>query len=329
VDIKWELDAANANDNVGGDVAEAMPDKLGVSYLTGGLNWQALYRGQLNPSMDLLSLSGKVDLQNATDRDFKTDRLRLVSGDLRINSPRPNPSLMRKQTMAMEMAVSAEQDGATSVSTPTSLGDRNVYEVENTKVVPANSSVKFDLFKPVQIPVKAEYHLSWFMPWGRGQTEEDAIIERPEIVLKLENSDENGLGIPLPQGQVGFYIGEGNNASSDAIFLVEDMLPAAQPGQKLRFNLGRSHDISIRHVQKSYEIKSNQPREVEVSYDVILENSKDKPVTLNVRDHLSGQVKILKSSAEFKTVSDQAVDWQVTVPANGRYVISYSAQVKR
>ena len=79
--------------------------KLELSYLTGGLSWQADYTLTLNGDTANLDLTGRATLTNVSGINFPDAELGLIAGQVRrvtTDGPRPQPVAMRK---AMAMAV--------------------------------------------------------------------------------------------------------------------------------------------------------------------------------------------------------------------------------
>ena len=63
---------------------EQLPTEVQLSYLTGGLSWQADYVAKLNADETRLDLTGFVTLTNETAVTFENAQLQLVAGDLNL-----------------------------------------------------------------------------------------------------------------------------------------------------------------------------------------------------------------------------------------------------
>ena len=64
-----------------------LPQELELSYLTGGLGWQADYVAELSSAEDKLDLLGWVTLTNTSGTSYKNARLQLVAGDVHQVQP--------------------------------------------------------------------------------------------------------------------------------------------------------------------------------------------------------------------------------------------------
>ncbi|WP_420548872.1 DUF4139 domain-containing protein [Curvivirga sp.] len=296
-----------------------------ASYLTEDLYWIAQYKAVIDQNMKNLTLNSMIQVGNLTERDFTIDKLSLVAGDTKIeNNQRPMMQKAGRAEMAM-MSAAPSADMVPIVQPSISLSDRYVFPVEGTKELPAETEIKFNFFEPVTFPVKTSYELDWRMPWGV-VSRQNAPVMRPNTVVEFENSDENGLGMALPEGNIRF-VADGGDTNLGELFVSEEYMQNTAKGQDLKFHLGQAFDITAKHIQTDFRNLTDDHRRFETSYDVKLTNAKDEAVTVILRDFMPSTVEVLDANAEYEKTSAQSVAWTVEIPANGEFTLSYRVQV--
>ncbi|GAH48582.1 unnamed protein product, partial [marine sediment metagenome] len=144
---------------------------------------------------------------------------------------------------------------------------------------------------------------------------------REEILLK--NSLDLGLGMPLPQGPVYVY----KMGLADRInFIGQDILPETPPEKEMRIFLGEAKDLEGERIQTSYQQLPSS--EKEFSYKLILYNSADLPMTVEVVEHFYGEWTILESRPENYIKEENFVVYEVEVPAGQTQEIQYKVRAK-
>ncbi|MEA1965653.1 MAG: DUF4139 domain-containing protein [Candidatus Aerophobetes bacterium] len=144
---------------------------------------------------------------------------------------------------------------------------------------------------------------------------------REELVF--ENTQERGLGIAFPAGDVYIYKIEPNNKIS---FISKDSFPQILPFEKGRIYLREAKGIRGERVQTSYkQLKSS---EKEYSYKIILINSRIMPVNIKVQEHFYGEWEIVNSTPFQYERADNSIIYDIEVPAGEEKEIDYRARVK-
>src|SRR5665647_287665 len=108
-----------------------------LSYLTGGLSWQADYVAELNAADDRLNLSGWVTLTNESGARYPQAQLQLVAGDVNIIQKEMVSRAMRKDAMAVTMAPASQSMAEESMfeyhlytlGRPTDIGENQKKQV--------------------------------------------------------------------------------------------------------------------------------------------------------------------------------------------------------
>lgn len=110
------------------DSAGAGRRALELSYLTGGLTWQADYVAELDDDERSLALSGWVTLTNRSGTAYRDARLQLVAGDVHRVQPAQHRELMMAQATAKADAGGMQQEALLdyhlyTLGRPTTLAD--------------------------------------------------------------------------------------------------------------------------------------------------------------------------------------------------------------
>lgn len=147
--------------------------------------------------------------------------------------------------------------------------------------------------------------------------------EKVKVTLNMTNSNENGLGMPLPKGVVRVY-----KADSDGQlqFLGEDSIDHTPKDEKLRINVGNAFDIvgkrtaTDREGMGSYGIRE--------SYSIELKNHNTEDVKITVIEHLYGNWQVTKASEQYRKKDANTIEFEVIVPKDGSKTITYTAEIR-
>lgn len=285
-----------------------------IHYLTDGLGWEAdhvVTITETNGAAETMRLETRATLTNTTGLSYPKATLRLVAGSLnRESAPQP---MMRTETMMMAAAPAAAMD----MPVRETLGDYHLYRLPGV----------FDLGEgePVQIPLSAErtvqgsrsYVLTggpqpYFSQYGHGMKSS----EHPAVIHSFENTGDD----PLPAGIIRVY-GKGG-------YMGEDRIPPTPKGGSVSLNIGQSFDTTVIRSQTGFRILGENSRTSESDHEITLENAADHDVTVEVRENVPGDWKLLSASHKM-TRDGMAAVWQVPVPAGGQAVLWYAVRVKR
>ena len=163
-------------------------------YLSSGFDWNAVYRLVLNEESTQAMLIPEAVIYNRSDMDFTELTLQLVEGDLH----RSNRKKYGTRTHRLSSAKSTSHDNAPVVADQQALGEYHIYNLSGVFDFTGKNSITVQLYNPRSVKFEKTYI---FENREKSQREEPLIVE-----LKIMNSDENNLGIPLPAGKVEMYM---------------------------------------------------------------------------------------------------------------------------
>lgn len=309
--------------------------ELALSYLSGGLGWQADYVALFDEGEGKLDVQGWITLTNTTGTTFRNARTLLVAGAVGELAYNPYaPPLPRRANPRMQPG--------TERADRERLGDFYLYPLAQPTTI-ANAQQKQVSFLDVSGAAAArgyEYNNRWL-----GSADEARSVA---TVIKFSTSRQGGLGDALPAGTVRVYQ---RDARGNAQFVGESEVGHTPAGSQLALVTGEAFDVKVRPAVASrtridldeweraarYRItRSNGSSETvavernptfwrtEMRYK--LTNAGDRPVTVTLaQDGLSGYWRDTRLLAESIAGEQRDVDtrvWEVPVPANGETILT-------
>ena len=293
-----------------------------LSYLTGGLSWKADYVVELNAAEDALDVSGWVTLTNTSGATYRNARLQLVAGD--VNQVAPEMATRgRPQLMAATAMAKAESDVVEE-----SLFEYHLYTLERPTTIAENQTKQVALLSAAGVPARRELVLQGSDYYYQGLSGDLGTKLKVAAFLEFDNKEASRLGVPLPKGVARVYK---KDKSGNAQFIGEDRLDHTAKNEKVRLKLGNAFDVSADKKQTDFKRLSNTSKfgfVAESAYEIVLSNAKKEPVTVTVQEPIPGDWQMLAASQPHTKVSANMAVWKVTVPAEGKTVLTYRTLVR-
>ena len=288
--------------------------EVAFSYLSGGLGWQADYVAEIDEASGTMDLTGYVTLTNGSGVDYANAGLRLVAGEVNVESGSPEPRL---QAMAMAESAGMAKDMA---APPQSASDRYLYTIGRPVTLKQGETKQLALFSAEGQPVERIYRFDNLVQLGGRGTETGPV--NAGLLLRFENDPAASLGMPLPAGTVRVYEGLTGGGS---FFAGEDRIAHTPEGQEVELRVGAAFDVTAEARSTDYDRLSDKT--YEAAQEIVLKNVKDAPVTVEVAGHLPQEWKVLEESHPHEKVSASQVLWRVDVPAGGETTLTYRVRV--
>jgi hypothetical protein len=289
------------------------PD-LDVSYLTGGMSWNADYVLQLDPAGEQADLRGWVTVENRSGAGFADATLQLVAGDIQ----QVRPALRERVVMDMAMAKSA---GQAPEMESESLYDYHLYTVPWTTDLPNNSSKQVSMLSASGLDVERIYTVRGARQFFRGGTPD----QRQDVWVSyaFENRESNQLGKPLPAGTVRVY---GKASDGRQQLLGEDRIRHTPKDERVELTVGKAFDVVAERTRMDYERVSDRVHRT--TWRVVLRNHKDDDVTVAVREPVGGDWRVTQSSHRYEKVSAEELVFRLPVAADGETTLTYTVEVR-
>ncbi len=291
--LEWQINS----DFKGKAVAE-------LSYLTGGMSWNAEYVLVLDQKERGFDLNSWISLDNKSGASYRDAKLKLVAGE--VNIARDRRRFSDRSMMAEAVTVMEKQPVESRA-----LSDYYIYELGYPVTIKNNENKQISLFDEIR---------------GKGQKiylfENEANAEREDplsVIFRIENTRENNMGMALPKGIVRLFK---KDIDETLQFIGEDRIEHTSKKDTLRLTIGNAFDVKGKHtvIERDRSSKNSET----VTVEIRLTNRNDNPVDVEVIDSIYGYWEIKKSSHDYKTKSSRQVFFLITVKADTTETITYT-----
>lgn len=274
-----------------------------VSYQTGGMTWSAEYVGVLNPAENQMNLSGWASITNNSGKTYENAKLKLIAGTIN----RAQPKFVRGGRSA---EVYSDSFAAAAPFEEKSFFEYHMYTLPRNATVADKEQKQISLFDPSKGAVAKEY---LFRP--------DVDAKAVKVMVKLKNSKESGLGMPLPAGRVRMF-----KADTDGmlVLLGEDQIEHTPKDDSLKIDIGTAFDITAEEKTANITRVSNNVEERD--FEIEIRNRKNEAVTVRVEKSLWSYWDILSSSIPF--TKKDATTAAFSVPLKANEVVTLKLKVR-
>lgn len=260
-----------------------------VSYQTTGMNWTAEYVGVLNSSENQLGLSGWASITNNSGKTYEDAKLKLIAGTIN----RAEPQRFYKGGRGMEMMT----DGLAAAAPfeEKAFFEYHMYTLPRNATLANKEQKQISLFDPSKGAVAKEF---LYRP--------DQDAKSVKVVVKFKNSNESGLGMPLPAGRIRMF-----KADDDGmlILLGEDQIDHTPKDESLKVDIGTAFDIAAEERTSNIVRVSNTVEDRD--FEIELRNRKAEGITVQVEKSLWGYWEILDSSLPYKKKDASTISFSV------------------
>lgn len=270
--------------------------------------------------------TGTID--NQSGRPFDDARFKLMAGDVNKIQPQRGGGigLVSYAMKAMDADVpsvtekSFDEFHLYSLPRPTTLRNRETKQVEFLRAAGVKART-FYVYRGAL--VDGPQYFRWNPEMIRNDRDYGT-QSNPKVWVMREfiNSEENGLGQPLPKGRTRFY--RRDDADGRLEFIGENTLDHTPRNERVRLYSGDAFDVVGERRRTDHRL-SNSNDQLEEAFEIRLRNRKTEAVEVRVEERLyrwvNGQV--VEKSADFTKLDAQNIEFRVSVPANGETVLTY------
>ena len=308
------------------DVVEGGRHAAEASYLTNGISWKADYVAVLRADDRTLDLTGWVTLDNQSGATFQEANLQLMAGDVRRVQDQMNMAAGR--AMAYDMVASA----APPAFAEESFFEYHLYTLDGTTTLNNRETKQMTLLQAAGATVRRRlvfdgqgtYYPWWASrprrPGAGGATDEQAAA----IVVELENTEANNMGMPLPAGTVRVYQAD---SRGNLQFVGEDRIGHTPREEEVRLYIGDAFDVvGTRRVVGQRQISN---RETEQTVEVEIRNRKETGTAdVSVVERLGGFWRITDESHPHTNLDVQTIEYPLMVPAGETVTVRYTVRTR-
>jgi hypothetical protein len=299
-----------------------------LSYVTGGMSWEADYSMLAQSKSEVIDVIGWVTMDNQSGKTFENARIKLMAGD--VSKIQPEAYGMADYAYAaavrggpMEPPVSEkafEEYHLYTLSRPTTLHDRETKQVEFLRAegVQAQRLYVYD---------GAKIDRNRYRNWSSDNIRQDrdyGTQSNPKVwVMKeFKNTKENHLGMPLPRGRIRFYQRDDDGKLE---FIGENTIDHTPRDETVRVYTGDAFDLVGERRRTDYQIDTMRSW-LDEAFEIKVRNRKESgSVEIRVVEHLYRWInwKIAETSDPFTKTDSQTAEFRVQVPAGQEKVVTY------
>lgn len=301
-----------------------------VSYQTQGITWWADYNlvygeGQ-GADTCKLDVGAWVSIINQSGADYEDARLKLVAGDVQ----RAPTQILRGDIMAYAAESRVPEPGFSEKS----FFEYHLYTLGHNTSLPDNATKQLELFPAVHgvgcSKVLVYAPLARSLPRQAANPVTDRNYgsqagNKVDVYLEFDNSEQHGLGIPLPGGRM--RVSKLDTEDGHLEFIGEDVLVHTPRDERVRVRMGSAFDVVGERRQLGFQLDSRE-RWMTEQIEVILRNHKEQDVTVQIQEELYRWVnwEITDSSQPFVKQGARSINYPVTVPKHGQQTIKYTVR---
>jgi hypothetical protein len=241
----------------------------------------------------------------------------------RIDPPPAPPAEVLYESAGSDIVVTAQSRGMLMSAPPPApapvmmaqqeeLGDLKLYRIPEPVTVAALSRKQVAMIDRRQVAFTRVYTGS-FQQFDYARDAAEPESRAAARILRTENREGRGLGLPLPAGRVAVF----ERARDESLLVGESDLADRAIGEEVEFDTGQSSDIR-------YKVIARPPSDRRQPFTVEVTNARSTPETFEMA------IPYKLSSANATLIERKGIrTWQATVPANGSARLEFALKLER
>lgn len=283
-----------------------------TTYLTGGLTWKADYIAQVNADDSRVDLKGWTTINNTSGASYPNATLKLVAGD--VNTVQQSRQKIYTDEVAAPMMLEEGDGGGFEEE---SFFEYHLYTLGRKTNLKDNQQKQLSLLNANDVSVKKEFVYDSNKSW-----------DKVRVMLSTENSENKGLGMPLPKGVVRVYK---QDSQGHLQFIGEDQIDHTPKDEEIEIFLGNAFDIVAEKKTTESSRSGNfldfggrcNYQDVEIE----LRNHKEEDATVKVIEHYWGPVvEVDNANYEIEKEDEYTYIFRIPVSADGESTLTYKVQ---
>lgn len=286
--------------------AEESGERLAeVTYMTSSINWHAEYVGVIDAADEQIDLAAWVSIDNRSGASYEDAQLDLVAGDVH----RVQEKLLRYMADEAEVGYAPTARAGAPEFQEEALFEYYLYKLDTPATVADREIKQLTFFPSTVVDVTKVFE---FDPRRGGDV---------RVLLEFENSEERGLGRPLPAGKVRMYK---EDSAKDLQFIGEDRIDHTPKDEDVALHLGNAFDVKVE--RKTLASRKITNRIHEEDYEISLRNHKEEDVVVRVVDHPRGFWTVTTTTHEFEKVEANRIEFDVPVAVDDEVLVHYTVR---
>ena len=306
-------------------LSEAAGDQdVEITYLTGGISWQADYVVLLAADDSSIDLDGWITLNNTSGTSFPDAQLKLIAGDLQRL---PQPGFAGGDVLF--------EDEFLRASAPVEqreFFEYHLYEIPRQVTVKDQETKQIEFVTSTAVPAEKFFVYDglqcrfgyWYCSfYGGPRTDPGYGIASNEKIMVMLEFDSEEVAADLPRGRVRVYQEDIDGA---ALLIGEDSIDHTPKGESVRLYVGDAFDVVGERIQTDYRLPTS--KSIIETFEITLRNHKDEDVEVRVVEHLSrwSEWRILESNQDYVKMDSSTIEFRILIPENGEKVLTYTVR---
>ena len=292
--------------------------RIETSYLATNMSWMADYVLTVARDDARADLDGWVTVNNTSGTSYKNAKLQLVAGELHRVA----------QGQALDEMVMAKVAREAAAAPPAfnreAFSEYHLYALNRKTTLLENETKQISLLGGTGVPVKKLFVVNGQNFYYRNrQAPGSPLKDQVRVFYKFRNSEEAGLGMPMPAGTVRVYQADSKGGIQ---FAGEDRIDHTPKDEDLTLQIGTAFDVIAERKQVDWQKIADSV--YEMAFEITLRNHKATPITVEVNEPIAGDWRMLTSTHQHTKTDAWAAQFHVAVGANGESVLRYRVRVK-
>jgi hypothetical protein len=284
-----------------------------TTYLTGGLTWKVDYIAYVNADDTFVDLKGWTTINNTSGTSYPNATLKLVAGDVNVVQSR-SQNQYYEEDYAMPMMEKSMTGGGFAEE---SFFEYHLYTLGRKTNLKDKQQKQISLLNAKNVSVKKEFVYEANKSW-----------DKVRVMLGTENSEDKGLGMPLPKGIIRVYK---QDSQGHLQFIGEDQIDHTPKDEDIEIFLGNAFDIAV---EKSTQESSRSGNLLNIGgrcdyqdIEVEIRNHKDEAIEVKVIESYWGpSVEISDDNYDVEKEDEYTYIFRVPVEADGENTLKYTVR---
>ncbi|RLC52233.1 MAG: DUF4139 domain-containing protein [Candidatus Cloacimonadota bacterium] len=279
---------------------------LDLSYICGGMKWEATYNMVWNDEKNKLDINSWVTITNNSGMAFNDTKLKLVAGEVQKISQK-----MTREKGERLLQFSMEGTSAAPTFEEKAFHDFHLYTLSEKVSINNNQQKQIRLFPAVSVKANSKYEY---------KTYSEKVASKIEFI----NSKKEGLGVPLPKGIVKIY--KLDAADNNLEFIGEDRINHTPKDEKVTLQTGYAFDLKGKTVVLDTRKISRKVTERDMK--VTLKNHSEKEKKIAVIHHLNGDWKIYNENLSYKKKDANSIEFEKVLKPDETFEITWTERIE-
>lgn len=285
---------------------------LGVSYLTGGLSWNADYTLTLPKEEQAANMECWASVRNQTGTDFPNAKLKFVAGSPnRATRPSKPSRAGRGQMYEQEAGVRAKAADSLQFQS-FEVGELHAYPYEASATIRQDQINRVRMMGVDGVAVKRWYAIALPTLWRDGYQGNPEQRLTATLGINFQNDEASKLGQPMPGGSVRVYE---PGAKGQPVYIGAATIGDTPKDAKVSLTLSNVFDVYA----QGRQIKSEKvgKKKVRKTVEIIVHNEKSSAQEVRLVQSLYGPYKIVSETTKSVPLNSGLRQWSLQVPAGG------------